>query len=164
MWAATTFGTASTGAAISSLSGAAATNAALAWLGGGALTAGGGGMAAGNALLALAGPIGWGIAGASFLASILILWRKSVKAKEEKAKQILTMMDCIGLTRKTRLKIANLKKETNSLRTAAQQVYHSTFRLANGDYKSFDEESRAQLGSLVNLTLSMSALLAKTID
>ena len=43
MWVATTFGTASTGAAISTLSGAAATNAALAWLGGGALAAGGGG-------------------------------------------------------------------------------------------------------------------------
>ena len=52
MWVATTFGTASTGAAISTLSGAAATNAALAWLGGGALAAGGGGMTAGSALLA----------------------------------------------------------------------------------------------------------------
>ena len=41
---ATTFGTASTGTAISALSGAAATNAALAWLGGGALAAGGGGI------------------------------------------------------------------------------------------------------------------------
>lgn len=41
MWVATTFGTASTGTAISALSGAAATNAALAWLGGGALAAGG---------------------------------------------------------------------------------------------------------------------------
>ena len=58
MWVATTFGTASTGAAISTLSGAAATNAALAWLGGGALAAGGGGMSAGSALLALAGPVG----------------------------------------------------------------------------------------------------------
>ncbi|MEH2953931.1 hypothetical protein VV089_13235 [Candidatus Merdisoma sp. JLR.KK011] len=48
MWVATTFGTASTGTAISALSGAAATNAALAWLGGGALAAGGGGMAAGH--------------------------------------------------------------------------------------------------------------------
>jgi hypothetical protein len=46
-----TFGTTSTGIAISSLSGAAATNASLAWLGGGALSAGGGGMAAGAALI-----------------------------------------------------------------------------------------------------------------
>jgi hypothetical protein len=59
-----TFGTASTGTAIATLSGAAATNAALAALGGGALAAGGGGMAAGQAFLALAGPVGWTIGGA----------------------------------------------------------------------------------------------------
>lgn len=56
MWVATTFGTASTGTAISALSGAVATKAALAWLGGGALAAGGGGIAGGQAFLALAGP------------------------------------------------------------------------------------------------------------
>lgn len=43
--------TASTGTAISTLSGAAATNAILAWLGGGSLAAGGGGMAAGTVVL-----------------------------------------------------------------------------------------------------------------
>lgn len=59
MWVATTFGTASTGTAISTLSGAAASQAALAWLGGGAIAAGGGGTAVGGALLALAGPVGW---------------------------------------------------------------------------------------------------------
>lgn len=48
-----TFATASTGTAISSLSGAAATNATLAWLGGGSLAAGGGGMATGSAVLGL---------------------------------------------------------------------------------------------------------------
>ena len=47
------FATASTGIAISSLSGAAATNATLAWLGGGSLATGGGGMAAGSAVLGL---------------------------------------------------------------------------------------------------------------
>ena len=60
---ATTFGTASTGTAISSLTGIAASNAALAWLGGGAAAAGGGGIAAGSAFLALAGPIGAAIGG-----------------------------------------------------------------------------------------------------
>ena len=62
MWVATTFGTASTGTAISTLHGAVATRAALAWLGGGALGTGAG-IAGGKALLALAGPIGWGITG-----------------------------------------------------------------------------------------------------
>jgi hypothetical protein len=45
------FGTASTGTAISTLSGAAAYNATLAWFGGGAIAAGGGGMAAGTMTL-----------------------------------------------------------------------------------------------------------------
>lgn len=57
---ATTFGTAATGAAITTLSSAAATNAAFAWLGGGALVAGSGGAAV-RAFLAMAGPIGLAI-------------------------------------------------------------------------------------------------------
>jgi membrane protein implicated in regulation of membrane protease activity len=47
----TMFGAASTGTAISALSGAAATNALLAWFGGGALVMGGAGMAGGAAIL-----------------------------------------------------------------------------------------------------------------
>lgn len=54
----TAIGTASTGTAISSLSGAAYTNALLAWFGGGAVAAGGGGMALGTMVLGgiVAGP------------------------------------------------------------------------------------------------------------
>ena len=49
---ATTMGTAATtGTALSTLSGAAATNAMLAWFGGGAISAGGGGMAVGSMVL-----------------------------------------------------------------------------------------------------------------
>ena len=48
---ATSIGAASTGTAISSLSGAAAWNATLAWFGGGAIAAGGGGMAVGTIVL-----------------------------------------------------------------------------------------------------------------
>ncbi len=48
---ATAIGTASTGTAISSLSGAAASKAALAWLGGGAVSAGGGGTVVGMAVV-----------------------------------------------------------------------------------------------------------------
>jgi len=47
----TLIGTASTGTAISSLSGAAYTNALLAWFGGGAVSAGGGGIALGTVVL-----------------------------------------------------------------------------------------------------------------
>ena len=51
MWAVMSYGTASTGTAIASLSGAAATNAALAYLGGGTVAAGGLGVTGGAAIL-----------------------------------------------------------------------------------------------------------------
>ena len=60
---ASTFGTASTGTAISTLSGAAAKKATSAWIGrtlaGFAVKEGTAGMLVGDTILALAGPIGW---------------------------------------------------------------------------------------------------------
>ena len=80
---ATTFGTAATGTAISTLSGVAATNAALAWIGGGALAAGGGGMAAGAAILSMAGPIGLAIGGVAAGAALSKASSKNKKIAEE---------------------------------------------------------------------------------
>lgn len=79
--AAAVFGTASTGAAISGLSGIAATNATLALLGGGALAAGGGGIAAGTLLLTgiVAAPVAVLAAGGLYFAS-----RRRTKAEEER--------------------------------------------------------------------------------
>ena len=88
---ATTFGTAATGTAISSLSGIAATNAALAWLGGGALAAGGGGMAAGSAILAVAGPIGLTIGGAAAGFAALTASKKNREIAFEANKLVLEM-------------------------------------------------------------------------
>lgn len=51
LWGVGSFAAASTGTAISGLTGVAATNATLAWLGGGSLAAGGGGMALGSLML-----------------------------------------------------------------------------------------------------------------
>lgn len=64
--------TASTGTAISSLSGVTATNATLAWLGGGSLASGGGGMAAGATVLSgitVGATAGVGLIAAGIIAS-----------------------------------------------------------------------------------------------
>lgn len=68
-----TFGIASTGTAISSLSGAAATNATLAALGGGALASGGGGMALGSTVLG----------GVTVIPTAMILSHQYAKKSEE---------------------------------------------------------------------------------
>lgn len=84
LWGVTTFAAASTGTAISGLTGAAATNATLAWLGGGSLAAGGGGMAAGAIVLNLIM-----IAPAAFITGItvgIVGARQRTKAQEYAAK------------------------------------------------------------------------------
>lgn len=159
---ATTFGVASTGTAISALSGAAASNAALAWLGGGALSAGGGGMLAGKAMLAMAGPIGWSIAGIAILVSGLLFW----KAKEKRDK----LFDIFLLVNKKdkysyqkaivelNERIERIKKETVVLNGAVQEI--ATF---GTDYHAMTEEQQYKLGAYVNLMKASTQLLVEPI-
>ena len=77
---------ASTGTAISGLSGAAATNAALAWLGGGTIATGGGGVAAGSAILAAVSTGGAVVA----IAGVGIIGKKVWDNLNEEQRQAIT--------------------------------------------------------------------------
>lgn len=164
MWVATTFGTASTGTAISTLSGAAASNAALAWLGGGALSAGGGGAAAGNALLAMAGPIGWSIAGATLTASIVLFARKKNKLNKEKNDEIEAVKKNTESVREIEKELAKLIDATSQISSALYTSFTECFELSGKDYSSFTDEQKIRLGTLVNNAKSLSALFGKTVE
>ena len=162
MGVATTFGVASTGTAISALSGAAATNAALAWLGGGALAAGGGGMAAGSAFLALAGPIGWAIAGLSIIASGLMFFK--TKGDKERLENIYARISNRDV-KTYELAIVELSErikriidETGKLETAIKKI--ETF---GTDYSQMTEEQQYELGAYVNLMEASTMLLVNSI-
>ena len=163
MWIATTFGTASTGTAISTLSGAVATKAALAWLGGGALAAGGGGVAAGNALLALAGPIGWGLAGASLLTSIILFRNKKRKLDKEKKEEIKSVVTNTEQVKETDAKIDSLLKKTNDLRKELNGQYHDGLTYYNMDYRTIPEGGQMFLGAVVNNAKALAASLSKEV-
>lgn len=164
MWIATTFGTASTGAAISTLSGAAAANAAVAWLGGGAVAAGGGGMAAGNALLALAGPVGWTIAGATLLTSIVIYSRKQMQLNKEKAEEIQRVYQNRENVMEIDGKLQEILSSSREMRERLVQEYRNALKLYGRDYSAFDEEDKKNLGSMVNITRALSGLMTKTVE
>ena len=163
MWVATTFGTASTGAAISTLSGAAATNAALAWLGGGALAAGGNGIAGGTAFLAMAGPVGWSIAGATLLSSILVLSVEKMKLNKEKNEEIQAVKENIERVREMDAKIGAVLDETTEIRNGLNNQYAKAVHLYGADYQSLDEDEKMLLGALVNNTKSLAAMFCVTI-
>ena len=162
MGIATTFGVASTGTAIASLSGAAATNAALAWLGGGALAAGGGGMAAGNLFLAMAGPVGWAIAGVSIVSSGLLFFK--AKSDKERLENIFTHISNRDIKSyelaivELNERIKRIKNETVLLQMAIEKI--KTFGI---NYNEMTESQQYELGSYVNLMESSTMLVVNPI-
>jgi hypothetical protein len=163
MWAAATFGTASTGTAISTLSGAAASQAALAWLGGGALTAGGGGAAAGGALLALAGPIGWTVAGATLLTSIALFAKKKFENNEAKQEALTAVKQNTALIKGLDAQINDLLHRAISLRELLMKSYREALEFYSADFLSLSALQRSQLAALVNNTKACAALLSKRV-
>ena len=163
MGVATTFGVASTGTAISSLTGAAANSAALAWLGGGSVAAGGGGVAAGNAFLALAGPVGWGIAGVMLTASVgagVVANRKN----EEVAKEAIEGQKKVELlARQLKEKVIEVTELIELTEKQTEGIYLANLSLTGMDYSLFTEDEKYKAGNLVNSTLSLTAMVNKEI-
>ena len=164
MWVATTFGTASTGVAISTLSGAAANSAALAWLGGGALSAGGGGMVAGHALLAMAGPIGWTVAGATLLTSILLFSKKKAKLNKQKNEEIEKVKKNTEKIREIDAQLNEILIQTINVRNGLNNSFAACMDLFGKDYMGFSGEQKRELGALVNQSKTPSAMLKQTIE
>ena len=163
MWIATTFGTASTGTAISSLSGAAATKAALAWIGGGALSAGGGGMAAGQAFLAMTGPIGWSIAGATLLTSIAIFANKKIKLDKDKKEEIDAVLNNTEQLKEADAKLESLLKKTVEIRENLSGQYTQAMRCFGRNILDISREDRLLLGTIVDNAKALAASLREGI-
>ena len=163
MWVATTFGTASTGTAISTLSGAAAANAALAWLGGGAAAAGGGGMASGTAFLAMAGPVGWTIGGATLLASIALFANKKIKLGKEKKEEIEAVLHNVELVSEVNVKMQSLLDKTDKLRSMLNDQYGNCMTYYGKNFIEIVDEGQMLLGTLVNNAKSLAATLTTVI-
>lgn len=163
---ATTFGTASTGTAISALSGAAAKKAAIAWIGrtfAGVAVKEGAGMASGQAFLALAGPIGWGITAASTGISLISLTSKNKELADnavEEAKKIEEARESLDENTE---KVNALKARTDLLFNDMNKQRNKIIGFMNLDYLSIEDKDKVFLGTLVNNTLSLSVLLNESI-
>lgn len=158
----TTFATASTGAAIGSLSGAAASNATLAWLGGGAIASGGMGVAGGTMILG-------GIVAAPVLAvGGLILRHQGRKALATAQADALSADKLVA-------EMAIAQALTEGITQRADQVIDTLQRLAglardrtdllewiieeHQDYRSFTERERRLLASAVALVKTVRAVI-----
>lgn len=163
MAVATTFGTASTGAAISALGGAAATNAALAWLGGGALAAGGGGMAAGNAFLALAGPVGWGIGAVSLAGAGFMARSKNQEIADKAEKETYKVRQATSKLRTMNEKVQSCTKLTEKHSLGCLELCSTLRSQAPNDYLKFHDGQKQQLAALINHINTLSMMIKERI-
>lgn len=159
MGIATTFGTASTGTAISALSGAVQTKAALAWLGGGALAKGGAGVVGGKALLALAGPVGWGIAATAVGISLFALSKSNENTAQQVAEEAEEISKRCFELQSVIKEAEQLYEETSKLYQPLLQSYEALKQYENYEYKRVAKKERLMLGTLVNSTLTMAKLI-----
>lgn len=163
---ATTFGTASTGTAISALSGAAAQKAAVAWIGrtfAGVAVKSGAGMLAGEAFLALAGPVGWGITAAATSLSLLSLAKKNRELAAQILDETKEIIKATNMLQMTNEKIIALQDSTKLVHDDLAKQKQKLEKYHNCDFIALNKDEQMYLGSIVNNTLSLAALLNKSI-
>lgn len=125
--------TASTGTAISTLSGAAATNATLAWLGGGSLAAGGFGMTGG--MIALGGIV----AGPALAVGGFMLASKAEEALTQSHEYDAKVDEAIGQLDLVEEGLHGLQKNTNEMQHALKEMVErfEKVRVDSADDKNF---------------------------
>lgn len=165
MGIATTFGTASTGTAISTLSGIAAKKAAEAWIGRtfASFAVKGAGMAAGKAFLALAGPVGWGVTALSTGVSLISLSKKNKEISDAAVEEAKEMSKAREALDEITASVESLHKKIETLYGNMVGIKDASILFRNADYSVLNEEEKRFLGSLVNNTLSLSKLLNETV-
>lgn len=158
-----TFAAASTGTAISALSGAAATNATLAWLGGGALAAGGGGMAAGTAVLGglVAAPA---LLVFGYIASSKAAAKKDeaysnlaeAKAYKEEMKTVESL--CFGIKTRANMFTSLLERLDDIFKPLIEDMYD--IMIENGtDYSEYSLKDKKSIAEVASIAVAIKALL-----
>lgn len=160
---ATTFGTASTGTSIASLSGAAATSAVYAWLGGGSLAVGGGGMAAGKALLALAGPIGLTIGAAGVIGGGIMKAIANKKEAEEFEKSRKRVYTAAKSLRESVNQITYLITKTKNHIKGADDILAELQATAPKNYSNYSDAQKQMLEDYSNHIKSLGMLMKRRI-
>jgi len=111
-----------------------------------------------------AGPIGWGVAGVSLLASVVLLKRKKMHLTTEKLEEIENIKKNTFSLFEAVTKIENLCKETNTLREGLNEQLKMCMKYYNCNYSDISDEEKIQLGTIVNNTKSLSTLLKINIQ
>ena len=161
--AATMFATASTGTAISTLSGAAATNATLAFFGGGSLATGGLGMAGGTAVLGglVAGPalmVMGLMLGAKAETTLENAYSNAAKADEICEELLVASEQCIAIRRRCYMYYSLLAR-LDALLYSQNLKMIDIIDKEGIDYSQYSPDSKKAIAAVVSTVASIKAVL-----
>lgn len=163
MWA-TTFGKASTGKAISELSGIARTNAQLAILGGGAKRIGGKGIAGGKAFLAIVGPLTEvGIICLSCAANIYVRCKENYNRAKQAAAEAQNIRHATSVLLNSTKHIMDLITQTDELLSECTNQLNEIETFKASDDLSDSVDNAKKLEQLISNCSKLAALINQTV-
>lgn len=121
-------------------------------------------MAAGNALLALAGPIGWGIGGATLVGSALWTQHKNQEIGEKAYQEAAKVKGETAKLNKIKEEVVKLLELTKQHAEGVVKSLSFLKEQAPSDYRQFNQEQKKELASLINNIQSLSELLNRKIS
>ena len=156
-------GTASTGTAISTLSGVAATNATLAALGGGSIAAGGGGMALGSAILGgatlgvglLVGGVIFNITGNTLSNKADEAWEQAKKTENEVEKIVSYLTDLKNISCMYYETLDKVNKQYSASLSAIDHVVNFSEKTEWSEFTEKEKQTTENLILLVGLLYKM---------
>lgn len=163
MWA-TTFGKASTGKAISELSGIARTNAQLAILGGGAKRIGGKGIAGGKAFLAIVGPLTEvGIICLSGAANLYVRCKENYKRAKQADNEAQNIRQATTVLIDSTKHILDLIKQTDELLSVCNDLLNEIEAFNTADDSSNSVDKAKKMEELISNCSKLSVIINQTI-
>ena len=111
----------------------------------------------------MTGPIGWTIAGATLLSSIVIFTAQKTKLNKQKNEEIQAVKQNIELVREMDSRITLILDETISVRNGLNDMLKKALPMYGADYLSIADDQKQLLGALINNTKALAALFGKTI-
>ena len=163
MWA-TTFGKASTGKAISELSGIARTNAQLAILGGGAKRIGGKGIAGGKAFLAIVGPLTEvGIICLSGAANLYVRCKENYKRAKQADNEAQNIRQATTVLIDSTNHILDLIKQTDELLSVCNDLLNEIEAFNTADDSSNSVDKAKKMEELISNCSKLSVIINQTI-
>lgn len=116
-----------------------------------------------SAFLAMAGSIGWTIAGATLLTSIVLFTRKKMKTNKERKEEIEKVKINIETVTEAGSKIKNILDKTSIFREELNNKYGICLSSYEKSFLKIPEEQKMELGVLVNNTKALAITLGENI-